>query len=239
MELLDLALDTPAEQLACDQALLDACDVEGGTEVLRFWESSQPFIVLGYADAALTEVDLDACRARGIPVLRRCSGGGTVLQGPGCLNYTLILRTTAEGALSTITGTTAYVMQRHAAALQPFVSGTITIGGYSDLIIDGMKFSGNAQRRALRSVLVHGTFLLDFDIASVEGLLRMPSRQPAYRRSRPHGAFMINIPVSREKIRSALASAWQARTTQQNAPTDRIRSLARERYITDEWTFRR
>jgi lipoate---protein ligase len=239
MELLDFVLDTPAEQLACDQALLEACDGEGGPEVLRFWESARPFIVLGYANAASAEVDLDACRARGIPVLRRCSGGGTVLQGPGCLNYALILRTTADGPLSTITGTTAQVMQRHAAALQPFVSGTVTISGYSDLAIDGMKFSGNAQRRALRSVLVHGTFLLDFDIASVEGLLRMPSRQPVYRRSRPHGAFMLNIPVARETIRFALASAWQARAIQRNAPADRIRSLARERYMTDEWTFRR
>ena len=78
---LDLTLPTPAENLACDEALLDWCDGGASAEgILRLWEAREPFIVLGYANHAAAAADLDACRAHGIPVLRRCSGGGAVLQ---------------------------------------------------------------------------------------------------------------------------------------------------------------
>jgi lipoate-protein ligase A len=91
MKLLDLSFTTPQENLACDEALLDWSEEESGVAVLRFWESPRHFVTLGYTDAASREADLEACRVLDIPILRRCSGGGTVLQGPGCLNYALIV----------------------------------------------------------------------------------------------------------------------------------------------------
>ena len=54
-------------------------------------------MVVGYANQVEVEVNVPACTARGIPILRRCSGGGTVVQGPGCLNYAVVLRITADG----------------------------------------------------------------------------------------------------------------------------------------------
>src|SRR3989442_6260317 len=88
---LDLTLPTHAENLACDEALLDWCDERDGPEVLRFWEPRQHFVVVGYGNRVEREVNVAACHELSIPVLRRCSGGGTVLQGPGCLDYSLIL----------------------------------------------------------------------------------------------------------------------------------------------------
>jgi lipoate-protein ligase A len=92
MNLLDLPFATPQENLACDEALLDWSEEESGTAILRFWESPRHFVALGYTDAASSEADVEACRVLDIPVLRRCSGGGTVIQGPGCLNYALVSR---------------------------------------------------------------------------------------------------------------------------------------------------
>src|ERR1035441_2815400 len=92
MKLCDLTLPTPEENLACDEVLLDLCEAGGSDEVLRFWAPPQYFVVVGYANKAATEVNLPVCRELVIPVLRRCTGGGTVLQGPGVLNYSLILR---------------------------------------------------------------------------------------------------------------------------------------------------
>ena len=86
MRHLDLTIPSPAENLACDEALLDWCESGDGVECLRFWESPEPFVVVGYANKVETEVNVAACEARKIPILRRCSGGGTVVQGPGCLN---------------------------------------------------------------------------------------------------------------------------------------------------------
>ena len=92
MKLLDLTLETPAANLALDEALLETAD-EGADagEVLRIWESPQPLVVVGRASRVADEVDEASCRAQGIPVLRRCSGGAAVVVGPGCLMYALVL----------------------------------------------------------------------------------------------------------------------------------------------------
>ena len=54
-------------------------------------------MVLGYASKANDEVNFAFCQQNTIPVLRRCTGGGTVLEGPGCLNYSVILRIDESG----------------------------------------------------------------------------------------------------------------------------------------------
>src|SRR5213595_308411 len=105
MHLLDFTLPTPAENLACDEALLEAFEAAEGRGVLRFWEPADYFVVTGYANHVSTEVDRAACAAEGIPILRRCSGGGTVLQGAGCLNYSLVLNVADHPELHSIPST--------------------------------------------------------------------------------------------------------------------------------------
>jgi hypothetical protein len=58
---LDLTLPSPAENLACDEALLDWCEENGGEEILRFWESPETFVVVGYANKVATEVNVSGC----------------------------------------------------------------------------------------------------------------------------------------------------------------------------------
>src|SRR5436190_21072670 len=92
MRLLDLTLPTPQENLALDEALLDTAEESAEpVEILRFWESPQPIVVLGRSSKAADEVHQGACRAEGIPVLRRCSGGAAIVAGPGCLMYGVVL----------------------------------------------------------------------------------------------------------------------------------------------------
>src|SRR6266487_4967712 len=119
MTFVDLTLPSPAENLACDEALLDSCEAGECDGLLRFWEAAEYFVVLGYANKAPVEVNIEACQKRGVPVFRRCTGGGAVVQGPGCLNYSLLLRIT--GALQSISETNCFVMQRNRDALQPLL----------------------------------------------------------------------------------------------------------------------
>lgn len=121
MKSLDLTMSTPEENLACDEALLDLCE-ENGEATLRLWESTRYFVVVGYANRVEAETDRAACAAADVPVLRRCSGGGTVLQGPGCLNYSLALPFGDTGPLATIHGTNQFIMERHRAVLEKLLS---------------------------------------------------------------------------------------------------------------------
>jgi lipoate-protein ligase A len=87
----DISFPTPRENIVFDEVLWSLAEKHGGGEYLRFWESSQIFIVLGLTGQGQKDVNLIRAGEDNIPVLRRSSGGGTVLQGPGCLNYTLVL----------------------------------------------------------------------------------------------------------------------------------------------------
>ena len=240
MKTLDLTLPTPEEYLACDESLLDHCEEGFPHEVLRFWEPSRHFVVLGYSNKMRSEINELSSGAGQIPVLRRASGGGTVLQGPGCLNYSVILKIPAEGPLSGLTGTNCEVMRRNRAALAPLLGPAVEVCGTSDLVIGGRKFSGNAQRRKRAFLLFHGTFLLDFDIDRVQKVLAMPSRQPEYRNLRTHTDFLTNIRLSPASVKEALVRAWGASEpmSAEEVPHTRIATLVQERYSQKSWNFK-
>jgi lipoate-protein ligase A len=244
MKVLDLTLPTPAENLACDEALLDAAEAGEAGEVLRFWESPEHFVVVGYANKVAHEVSVAACEERGLPILRRCSGGGTVVQGPGCLNYALVLRITSDGPTRTISAANQFIMERNRSALAKLYSAlhtphsTVEIQGHTDLAIAGRKFSGNSQRRRKQYLLFHGTFLLNFDVALVSAVLKMPSLQPDYRNHRSHHDFLAGLGISAAAIKAGLAHAWEVVSPMPDFPRERIAALSREKYATREWNWK-
>jgi len=234
----DLTFPTPEENLACDEALLEESEARGGPGVLRFWESDRHFVVLGYANRAEEEIDIEACRAQGIPVLRRCSGGGTVLQGPGCLNYSLVLPIDAAPSLAVISGANRFILERHRDAIAAATGLQITMEGHTDLALAGRKFSGNAQRRKRAHLLFHGGFLLDFDVRLLAALLRMPPRQPDYRRGRAHADFLTRLETTRDIVRAALRQAWSASAPAAAPPAKALARLVSEKYSRVDWNFR-
>jgi len=243
MQFLDLTLPTPAENLACDEVLLDLCEAGAASEILRIWQAPQHFLVLGYSNKVATEVNLDRARQDDVPVLRRCTGGGAVLQGPGCINYSLILRIPDTGPLAHICETNQFIMEKHRQLLAPLIAQganlrTVYVQGHSDLALGDLKFSGNAQRRRRQHLLFHGSFLLNLDVERVERLLPLPSREPTYRRHRPHKNFLMNLEVTSQDIQSALRHGWQANELFRELPVEKISALARNQYMVDDWNFK-
>ena len=146
--ILDLTFPTAEENLACDDALLTLCEERDSAGVLRFWEPRTTFVVLGYSGRAADEVHLDRCRREGVPVLRRVTGGGTVVQGPGCLDYTLILPHRSDTALSTITATNTYVMERMRSTVATLRPGAVVRkDGDTDITVDGIGSGGSTAMR--------------------------------------------------------------------------------------------
>ena len=234
MKFLELTFAEPAANLACDEALLETA--EAGTphaECLRIWQAPNHFVVLGHSNRSAAHVNPAACRAHGIPILRRISGGGTVVQGPGCLNYSLILE---NGERRNIADTFRFVLERHCRVTEKLAGKAPRFEGISDLTIDGRKFSGNAQYRKARFVLVHGTFLLNFDLPMIERLLPVPTQQPAYRANRSHGAFVVNLHLDSRELVDALKRVWGASEILMGVPNGRIEQLVRARYSKSEWS---
>jgi len=238
MRYCDLSLGTPEENLACDETLLELCEEGHEGELLRVWESGRYFVVLGYASKANDEVNFAFCQQNTIPVLRRCTGGGTVLQGPGCLSYSVILRIDESGPLHSIPATNDFVLNRHREALATLLGAQVEMQGHTDLAIGGLKFSGNSQRRKKRYLIFHGTFLLHLDISLVEKALPLPPRQPAYRSHRSHADFLMNVKVPAHSVKEALAKAWSASERLTEIPLERISMLAETKYASAEWNLK-
>ena len=254
MQLLRLPFTAPAEQLAADEAILD--DAEAGTapETLLFWEPRTTFVVVGYANRVASEVNVAACEKNGIPIFRRCSGGGTVVQMPGGLNYSLILRIDEHGPTRNISTANQFIMEKNRAAIATLFPGPqtpdaiphIAVRGHTDLTrvtqhaagVTERKFAGNSQRRRKNFLLFHGTLLLNCDLNAISELLRMPSLEPDYRAGRPHQDFVTNLDLPAEQITAALARAWDAKAAETELPVEKIRALAREKYATAGWNLK-
>ncbi len=221
LRLLDLTLPLPVENLALDEALLEELDELGRDSVLRFWESDRLFVVLGRGSRLTDDVNLASCERDGVAILRRASGGGTVLQGPGCLSYAFVLPLNWHPDLANIRTTNQFILERIATALHVW-EPTTCFCGISDLAIDGMKISGNAQRRTRNALLFHGTILHGMSADLVTRYLRPPSRQPDYRSDRPHSTFLRNINVPPQTIKQAIASSWNAMPMDCAWPTTRM-----------------
>ncbi len=227
--------EAPEENLAADEALLIAVGqgATGGIPVLRLWESARLFIVLGASGHAADDVDGAACRADRVPILRRVSGGGTVLQGPGCLNFALIFPLDGNAALRGI-------HESYRFFLGPVVKALALPGieprGSSDLALGMRKFSGSAQKRTTRAVLHHGTILYDFDLALIARYLREPPRQPDYRSRRSHLDFLCNVPLGCAELRGCLRAAWAEAGRAPTLPP--LGPLIAARYANRAWNDR-
>ena len=239
MQRLDFTYPTAAENLAADEALLDWAEAGQGGEMLRFWEPPEWFVVVGYANTIAREVNLAACAAEGVPVLRRCSGGGTVLQGPGCLNYALVLRAEAGTPLTGINEANRFIMERQRAALEGLLGRPVRVQGHTDLTVEGRKFSGNAQRRRRSFLLFHGTFLVAMDLERLARLLAMPSQEPDYRAGRKHMDFLTNLACPGTAVKTALAAAWGIAADAPLAQPPCLPPGLVARYGNADWTARR
>jgi lipoate---protein ligase len=207
---MDIASPTPAEKdverhLAREWQLFQL--VESGTAECGSltWDTSRPIVVLGRSNRASEHVDGDACRQDDVCVVRRASGGGAVVLGPGCLNYAIVLSVVSRPELADVAASFRIILDQIAIALA--LPG-LHIEGMTDLVLEGRKVGGNAQRRGRRALLHHGTLLYDFDPALATRYLKEPVRQPSYRAGRPHHRFLANLPLSKELIETRLEAMW-------------------------------
>ncbi|QDV76139.1 lipoate--protein ligase family protein [Botrimarina mediterranea] len=226
---------TPELNLALDESLLLGDD----SDHLRFWEPGHPFVVLGRSSSYDDEVAVETCGELRVPILRRVSGGATIVTGPGCLMYAVVLDLRERPALMDLTAAHRYVLGKMVEAIKP-LEPTATIAGTSDLAFTSQdalrKFSGNSVRRVRGRLLYHGTLLYNFDLPLISRLLQTAPRQPEYRTSRDHDAFVANLEATRAQLIEAIAAAWRA-TPSDIAPSihKRADELVAEKYAHSRW----
>ena len=238
MQVLELTLPGAATNLALDEALLiEAEESDSPKEVLRLWEPNEPMVVVGSSSRVAVEVDEQRAEQLGIPVYRRPSGGLSIVTGPGCLMYSLVLSYELRPELRSLDYAHQFVLGRIAEALRPSVPG-VERSGTSDLTTGMRKFSGNSVRCKRRALLYHGTLLYSFPLELISACLKHPPRQPDYRGGREHNTFVTNLSVTRDELLATLKRAFGAVEIREDWPEEETERLTREKYSRREWNYR-
>jgi lipoate-protein ligase A len=177
-----------AENLAIDEEMTRAAAADGRL-TLRLWWGGAPTVVLGSSEKPEQVADLAVCQGLGVEVIRRSTGGGTVLQSPDVLNYSLTGPSPGMPNMKTLFALGGRLLMGALAQLgvqaQP--------RGISDVAVGDRKISGNAMAKRWGGLLLHGTLLRDLDLELVDACLRHPPREPDYRGHRSHREFITTL----------------------------------------------
>lgn len=209
---------------------------------LLLWQNSNT-IVVGQNQNAEAEINRAFVEEHKINVVRRSTGGGTVYHDLGNLNYSFI---TDSGDASQLT---------MARFTQPIVSALQRLGldaeasGRNDILVNGKKVSGTAQRLMGQRILHHGTLLFDSNPDMISGALQVDpekfrSKSTKSVRSRVGNirSFLaedMDLQTFWEYLKGALSESGMILDQLTEDELKEVRELEQSKYRTWEWNFGR
>mgnify|MGYP002519956568 CR=1 FL=1 len=227
----------PTLNLAIEECFLR----EYEEDVFMLWQNDNT-IVVGKNQNTLSEIDLDYVKTNGIRVVRRITGGGAVYHDMGNLNFTYITSCEGEWESDFSRFATPVISALSKLGIKAEVSGR------NDIVVDGRKFSGNAQTVVNGRILHHGTILFNTDISILskaltpdpekiqsKGIKSVSSRVVNLSELLPEGmdASRLTSLLSDEVCEMYGASEYELSETE----LKRAEKLADEKYRTWDWNF--
>ncbi|MFH1409594.1 MAG: biotin/lipoate A/B protein ligase family protein [Nanoarchaeota archaeon] len=228
-----------ALNMGLDEALMETVR-ETGQGVIRIYGWAPSAISIGYFQGLKNEVDIDACKAAGVEIVRRLTGGGAVYHDTnGEVTYSIIgpekdFFKDILASYQEICGTVIKALESIGikSVFQPI----------NDILADGKKISGNAQTRRGGVLLQHGTLLYDVDVDKMFSLLKVDKEKIADKliqsvKKRVTSIKQLkDIPFS--DVVKAVDEAFQARGTERSCYHVPEMAKAKElskKYASDEW----
>lgn len=236
---LETGSQDPCYNLAFEEYVLKN-RLEG--DYLLLWQNDNT-IVIGQNQNAEAEINRAFVEEHGIHVVRRTTGGGAVYHDLGNLNYSFITDAGDAERLTMERFTVPIVNALRGLGLQAEASGR------NDILVEGRKVSGTAQRLAKNRILHHGTLLFDANPGMVAGALQVDpekfrSKSAKSVRSRIGNIreFLstdMDLPAFWEYLKTALAGDGLVTGALSAEELERVNDLKRSKYDTWEWTFGR
>ena len=227
----------PAYNLAFEEYVLRN-KKEG--DLLLLWQNDNA-VIIGRNQNTEEEIDRAFVEAHGIRVVRRITGGGAVYHDLGNLNYSFITDCTAfnKDALAAFTEPVAAALRALGAPAQ--------LSGRNDIVIEGKKVSGTAQRIQDGRILHHGTLLFQSDPEMIAGALKADpdkfrSKSTKSVRSRV-GNIADYLPEKMDlqtfwrKLKESLLRGDYQEIFPEEREIRKIIKLKEEKYDSWEWNF--
>ena len=241
--------DLAAVNLAIEEAVFLAKIRKEVPSTVRFWRNRRA-AVIGYSQKVEAEVNLKLCTDEGIEIVRRFSGGGAVYQDLGNLNYTLVLgadHPIVEGL---------DIRESYKVLTTGVVEGLKELGidlvfdPPSDLLAGKRKVSGNAQSRKRRTILHHGTLLVNADLHLLAEVLNAKGDEPKNNKITSKKRQVTNLAdetgrhLDMQEVKQALHRGFERAFSvklvrRQLSPEEEksAQTLYAEKYSRTEWNF--
>ena len=251
--LLRMGKNCAAMNMAIDESIMIA-QFNDPNPTLRFYEWESPAYSFGYFQDIQSEVDVELCFAEGIDLVKRMTGGGTVIHGWD-LTYTLILpRGNNELRISEIYQSIGRDLKLALSKLR--ISSDINLTktdtslqnnclinvAENDVTCDGNKIAGVSVRRNRNGFLFQGYISLDIPSKT---LLRNASKDPIVQKQLLKESSAINKngrSILREDLITVISNTLNFNIEFNDDELTDIEikkacDLADSKYSTNAWNF--
>jgi len=259
--LLQTGNNSAAMNMAIDEALM-LRQKEDALPTLRFYSWTYPSFYFGYFQKILKEVNVPKCREQGVGLVRRPTGGGIVIHGWD-LTYTvavpldnpLIPKNTLESyrivheciieGLRQLSINAEHFSEL-ASSNQNLRNICLTNPTKYDVLIDGKKVAGAAQRRK-RGVMLHqGYIALDMPPEDMTNLVSVQNDLSHFVEASSTAInAMSQYPLDMTKLADSIASGFETVLDIRLVPEglnsmeiDTANQLVETKYGTDQWNFK-
>ena len=247
IRLFDLGLVPPIRSQTIYHAVAYALD-ENSPDTIILVAPTRPYVCIGFHQELLKEVDVEYCRAHGLPMVRREVGGGAVYLDKNQVFMQWIFR---RDALPRDMG------DRFALYAKPLVETYQALGipanyrPINDVHVQGKKIGGTGAAQMGIAEVVVGSLMFDFNFETMSHVLKVPSekmRDKVFQSLNEYMTTMTHqlgftpdrdaiVKIYLEQVQAALG-----RSIVRGEPTGKELALAEEldrQFVTDEWLYQK
>jgi len=174
--LIDLGMAEPYVAQCFYEAVALAVDRGLSPSTIILVQPSSPYVCLGYHQVLEKEIDIEYCRERGLPIIRRSQGGGAVYLNSDQIFYQVVasedskvIPRKVDELFEKLLQVTVYVYRELGlnAEFKPL----------NDVMVNNRKISGNGAGRIGKTIVLVGNIILDLDYDSMARVLKIPDEK--------------------------------------------------------------
>jgi lipoate-protein ligase A len=228
--------------MALDEVLMKSISKSTtDTPTLRLYGWFPTAVSIGYFQSIDQEVNIENCKKMGIDIVRRITGGGSVLHESE-LTYSFITREYPQNILESY----KMICDPITICLVDLGFNKVRFSPLNDVIVNGKKVSGNAQTRKEGILLQHGTILLDVDLEKMFSVLKIPKQKIHDKLINNVKERVVGLNRTFEEVSAALEQAFSMKFAAKLV-VDKItlqecrdsQMLIETKYGTQAWNWRR
>ena len=154
------------------------------------WIPDKTYIVIGRSNTADESVFIEKAHTDKIEILKRPSGGETVILSAGTI--VISVKLSVDSSLNTHKYF-RIINERIISGLHKLGIKDLNMKGISDISVGNKKILGSSIYRRSGTIFYHAVLNVSESVEQIEKYLKHPKREPDYRKGRSHSEFVTSL----------------------------------------------